>query len=91
MSEFKRCIGSDIEVCTVMTSCYSGGWTVHPSLNITAITAAGPNEVSGSWNASASVGRKCGSIYATAVTEVLVREEEIPESSSLVTDQQVIL
>ncbi|KAK2767912.1 hypothetical protein FQN53_006430 [Emmonsiellopsis sp. PD_33] len=87
MDKFKRCIGPDVGVCTVMTSCYSGGWIINPSFK-NATPAAGPGKESELWNASASIDRRCGSIYATAVTQALVREERFPDASDLIPEHQ---
>jgi hypothetical protein len=69
--DFLEAIGEDVSVTVISTACFSGGWAVHPLLNITASTAAGPDELSESWPASGSVGRNCGSIYATALIQSL--------------------
>jgi hypothetical protein len=63
------------------TSCYSGGWLVHPDinqqqLNTTAITAAGDEGESSSWAVSASVGRASGSLAASAVLRCLIDAED---------------
>ena len=57
----------------ISTACFSGGWSVHPYLkaSTTTTTAAGPEVESESWGASDSIGRYCGSIYATALIQSL--------------------
>ena len=71
----------------VNTACFSGGWSVNPQINITSMTAAGPKQ-SESCAASNSIGRCCGSIYATALIQALsdvsspsVITDEIPNPS----------
>lgn len=63
------------------TSCYSGGWLVHPDinqqqLNTTAITAASDKGLSSSWAVSESVGRASGSLAASAVLSCLIDAED---------------
>ena len=88
MDSFRQAIGEDVAVTVVNTACFSGGWSVNPQLNITSMTAAGPKRESESWAASNSIGRFCGSIYATAliqalsdVSSPLVITDEIPNPS----------
>ena len=69
--DFVQAIGENVAVTVISTACFSGGWAVHPLLNITASTAAGPEKFSESWPPSGSVGRTCGSIYATALIQSL--------------------
>ncbi len=77
MEDFAKAIGTGVAVTTLMTSCYSGGWTVRANLNITAMTAAGRFNESESWPESKSVGKRfCSSIYASAVIESLFKLEE---------------
>lgn len=66
--------GDDLAVTLLSTSCYSGGWSISPELNITTMAAAGPNSQSISWAARASLGRMCGSIWASAVLPALLEE-----------------
>ena len=68
---FRTAIGDDVAVTVVSTACFSGGWSVHPQLNVTTTTAAGPETESESWGASGSIGRYCGSIYATVLIQSL--------------------
>ena len=70
----KAAIGENVKVTLLSTSCYSGGWSITPDLNITTLTAAGPMTKSESWGGSASLGRKCGSIFASAVQQTLCSE-----------------
>ncbi|KAI2721018.1 hypothetical protein CBS147332_4258 [Penicillium roqueforti] len=68
-------------VTLVTTAYYSGGWATTPELNITSMTAAGglhtnPDEelhkgLSNAWGASLSVGRTCGSIFASTQFQTL--------------------
>lgn len=66
--------GDDLAVTLLTTSCSSGGWSISPELNITTMAAAGPNAQSISWAASATLGRMCGSIWASAVLPALLEE-----------------
>jgi len=70
-----------IQICLLLTSCFSGGWTVTPLLRdtdgkgrATVMTAAGPSTPSESWPLTASLGRACGSIYTSAIISVLESE-----------------
>ncbi|KAN0079186.1 hypothetical protein V8E54_004400 [Elaphomyces granulatus] len=71
MSAFDSAIGAGVDVTLVNTACFSGGWSVNPQLNVTSLVAAGPDQESESWAASKSIGRCCGSIYATALIKAL--------------------
>lgn len=75
ISNLRSAIGGDsLAVTLLSTSCYSGGWSISPELNISTMAAAGPNAQSISWAASASLGRMCGSIWASAVLPALLEE-----------------
>ena len=65
--------GMDVNVTLLTTSCFSGAWTCSPMLNLSTLTAAGREKRSLSWQESASLGRYCGSMFATAVVESLTR------------------
>lgn len=65
--------GSVPQIGLLITSCFLCGWAMVPSLNISAMTATGPSEMSISWRKSKSVGRFCGSIYATDVLPALLK------------------
>ena len=63
-------------ITLVTTACYSGGWATTPDLNTTTITAAGASRnleegLSNAWNASQSIGRTCGSIFASTMFQTL--------------------
>jgi hypothetical protein len=60
----------------VTTACYSGGYTTSPDFNITASTAADARSESNSWNVSETVGRFCGSVFASNTIDTLNRESE---------------
>lgn len=65
--ELHQRIGEGVQVCTLMTSSYSGGWSVNRDLNGSLReTCIGPTSL---WNRTSSV-------YATAVLERLVKEEK---------------
>lgn len=65
--------GNVPQISLLITSCFSCGWRMVPSLNISATTATGPSEMSIIWRKSKSVGRFCESIYATAVLPALLK------------------
>ena len=71
IDDFRTAIGNGVDITVVSTACFSGGWSVHPQLNVTTTTAAGPMLTSESWAASGSIGRYCGSIYATSLIQSL--------------------
>lgn len=71
MQKFKAVLHPKARVTLIMTSCYSGGWTVNPDLNATVMAGSGPGKQSLGWGPSASLGRSSGSIYATAVQRLL--------------------
>ncbi|KAL2829269.1 hypothetical protein BDW59DRAFT_142411 [Aspergillus cavernicola] len=85
IGDLRRVLQNRSQVTLFTTSCYSGGWLVLPDigqqqLNATAITAAGPDDISSSWPLSGSVGRASGSLAASAVLRCLVdAENEIKE------------
>ncbi|KKK17294.1 hypothetical protein AOCH_001807 [Aspergillus ochraceoroseus] len=62
-------------VTLVTTACYSGGWATSPDLNHTTIAAAGDGNLlqatSHSWNESLSIGRFCGSVFASTLFKTL--------------------
>ncbi|KAL8856123.1 MAG: hypothetical protein Q9178_007248 [Gyalolechia marmorata] len=66
--------GLDVSLSMMLTSCYSGGWVYQPQLNITALTAAGPEAESQGWGLS--IGGRChGSVWATAIKDSFVKME----------------
>ncbi|KAF2808748.1 uncharacterized protein BDZ99DRAFT_571644 [Mytilinidion resinicola] len=64
-----------IDITLITNACYSGGWACNMSRagGITALTAAGPRGRSKAWRYSESLGRACGSMFASAVIEKLTR------------------
>ncbi|KAI1371195.1 hypothetical protein F4677DRAFT_464445 [Hypoxylon crocopeplum] len=58
-------------VTLVATACYSGGWAMSPDLNWTMMDAAGDESLSTGWPASESIGRTCGSIFASSLIDTL--------------------
>lgn len=67
--------GLDVSLTILLTSCYSGGWVLQPQLNVSALTATGPDIESLSWPHSIG-GRYHGSIFATAVREAFIKMED---------------
>lgn len=72
MQPFKRAIPTKARVTMLTTSCYGGGWSQTPLLNNTTLTAVDELHESLSWPETRS-GRFCGSRYATAITQSLIR------------------
>ncbi|EPE27324.1 hypothetical protein GLAREA_03239 [Glarea lozoyensis ATCC 20868] len=71
-----------VQTTLLSTSCYSGGWVIHPNLsnhfdtkpalNLTIITAAGNENESLSWPVSQTAGRQAGgSVFATCLLEAI--------------------
>lgn len=68
-------------ITLVTTACYSGGWAMTPELNTTSMTAAGGfhtnsdkelrEGLSNAWDASLSIGRTCGSVFASTLLQTL--------------------
>jgi hypothetical protein len=58
-------------VTLVTTACHSGGWVINPDFNHTVLAAAKEKSESNSWLSSASVGRFCGSIFASTLINTL--------------------
>ncbi|THX76518.1 hypothetical protein D6D08_05285 [Aureobasidium pullulans] len=69
-----------LTVNVLLTSCYSGAWC---SPAMTVLAAAGAQTKSISWGEKVgSVSeRRCGGIYASAVTEQLLKEEDVVEKA----------
>ena len=84
IDKFRTAIGCQVRVALLSTACFSGAWAISPSLKTTALAAAGwgrdkniPKYITGeseSWIPSVTLGRLCGSIYATAVIKALTAE-----------------
>lgn len=75
-----------VQVTFLSTSCFSGGWSISPDLNISTFTAAGRNTQSVSWEASATIGRFCGSIWTSAVVLALLDDTSNKSSASSIED-----
>ncbi|KAJ5333027.1 uncharacterized protein N7506_006810 [Penicillium brevicompactum] len=77
----KAVLDPGARITLVTTACYSGGWATTPDLNITSMAAASerhldPQEdyrraLSNAWGPSLSVGRTCGSIFASTLFQTL--------------------
>ena len=108
IDNFRTAIGCQVRVALLSTACFSGAWAISPSLNTTTLAAAGwgrdkndPKYITGeseSWIPSVTIGRLCGSIYATAVIKALTAEgnpsvekdtgrKEIPGSAASVSKE----
>lgn len=84
ITDFRLVVGEGLDVTLVSTACFSGGWSVDKIVNASTMVAAGPARESESWPASPSVGRCCGSFYATALLKVWREESEASGESSAV-------
>ncbi|KAF6238615.1 hypothetical protein HO173_003121 [Letharia columbiana] len=74
IDEFRSAIKAiKVSITMIATSCYSGGWTCNPQLNLSTMAAAGSERVSLSWRFSGSTGRACGSMFTTALVQKLTR------------------
>ena len=67
-------------VAVLTTSCFGGGWTQTGFLSITAMSRTAMSGTDAeheliSWPKNASIGRFCGSRYASGVAEALIRME----------------
>jgi hypothetical protein len=76
VENFKIAIGTKKpnRVCLLTSSCFGGGWSITPELNITTATAAPDWEESLSWPSSGTMNqRHCGSIYASGIAKTLLK------------------
>ena len=77
IDKFKRAIGSrvpDAGLCLLTTACYSGGWCINPNLNITTMAAQADWTQYLPWPVSGTIHqRSCGSPFATAIADMLLR------------------
>lgn len=60
-----------VRVTLITTACYSGGWVTIPDLNSTAIVAAAEGDLSNAWPTSDTMGRACGSVFASTLIDTL--------------------
>ncbi|KAJ5513314.1 hypothetical protein N7463_002866 [Penicillium fimorum] len=65
-----------VHVSLVTTACYSGGWITTPDLNHTTMAAADGEDdlftgTSNAWSISQSIGRSCGSVFASTLFQTL--------------------
>jgi hypothetical protein len=65
-----------VSVTLVTTACYSGGWATTPDLNFATMAAAGDKNhpvvgTSNAWSISQSIGRSCGSVFASTMFQAL--------------------
>lgn len=82
MRAFAKGIGQFKCYSTVLTTaCYSGAWAGNPNLDISLLTGASESTQSRSWRKTASLGRACGSMFATAIIKKLTRKSKNPEVS----------
>ncbi|KAF4625191.1 hypothetical protein G7Y89_g12977 [Cudoniella acicularis] len=90
----------DVPIMLLTTACYGGGWLTEQLINISGITAAGPNNMSASWRYSLEPGslkRASGSMFVSAIVQKLTTnletqqtiQEELEESSAEQSDKQI--
>ncbi|KAF7561357.1 hypothetical protein G7046_g2789 [Stylonectria norvegica] len=78
-TRLKEAIEPGSRVTLVSSACYSGGWALRPlspeepgaDINATMILAAHPSLESTAWQESRSIGRTCGSVFASSLIEGL--------------------
>ena len=86
VNEFKSATKQfNIGITMTTTSCYSGGWTCNPQLNISTMTAAGNENTTLSSRFSRSTGRACGSMFTTALIEKLI---SVGDNKTLLGDEE---
>ncbi|KAK3938389.1 hypothetical protein QBC46DRAFT_460248 [Diplogelasinospora grovesii] len=73
INRLKGVIEPGCRATLVTTACYSGGWAISPDLKNTTLAAAAKNSTSNAWLPSGSMGRSCGSIFASTLIETLGR------------------
>lgn len=77
-SKFKEAIyrhNPSPNIALLTTSCFGDGWTQTSFLNISAMSGTNKHMELLSWPQSESLGRFCGSRYATRVAQALIRSE----------------
>ena len=62
-------------VSMLTLSCYGGGWVQNAFLNMTAMAGATEGTETLSWPKSGSQGRCCGSRFATALAQALIKQQ----------------
>ncbi|KAJ4324130.1 hypothetical protein N0V94_001486 [Neodidymelliopsis sp. IMI 364377] len=72
--QFDSVIPAGLDVNIISSACYSGGWAVE--MNFTTFSAAGVENPSESWPASDTLGRYCGSMFLSMITDTLQKEVE---------------
>ncbi|KFY82083.1 hypothetical protein V500_10833 [Pseudogymnoascus sp. VKM F-4518 (FW-2643)] len=77
IAKFKQAIGSRVPeagLCLLTTACYSGGWSINANLKFTTMTAQADWTESLAWPVSGTIHqRSCGSPFATAIADMLLR------------------
>ncbi|KAF3804146.1 hypothetical protein GCG54_00000495 [Colletotrichum gloeosporioides] len=78
VTRVKEAVATGCNVTLYSTACYSGGWVVrdlskpeHSPINATMLAAADPKHTSNAWQDSPSIGRACGSVFASTVIKSL--------------------
>ena len=70
-AKLRGCIATRTRTAIVTTACYSGSWVVDPDVHCTAMEAASAGAGSISWEATRSMARACGSVFASALIKSL--------------------
>ncbi|KAJ5838928.1 uncharacterized protein N7525_004116 [Penicillium rubens] len=74
VTRLKGVLEPGARVTLITTAYYSGGWVTNPEFNYTTMAAAdtiGDQGTSNAWGISHSIGRSCGSVFATTIVESL--------------------
>lgn len=93
LDQLKEAInGTESKVTLLTTHAFSGWWTCHPAVNMTAMSAAGDLQESMSRRRTGLSGRYCGSIFASVVIEKLTRygteDRKLRDSSAIEDEEQ---
>jgi hypothetical protein len=75
MVRLKGVLELGVRVTLITTACHSGGWAVSPDFNHTTMAAADETTTkhgtSNAWGVSQSIGRSCGSVFASTLVQSL--------------------
>ena len=75
ITRLKAILEPGVSVTLITTACHSGGWVVNNDFNHTVMTAASENNDetgwSNAWPNSHSMGRACGSVFASTLLHAL--------------------
>lgn len=79
VTSLKGVLEPGARVTLITTACYSGGWVTNPDFNYTTMAAASEKSnstgQSNAWVDSQSIGRACGSVFASTLFQTLAGPE----------------